>query len=155
MTRRGRVTHTNDNDRTRSVYSWGSGVNYALGHGGRDDVATPRRVDFTDVVLETADEEKNDTTGGFRDDAISVSCSKFHSVVAFRDGSVFAWGHGRGGRLGVMDAGVMDAGAEGARGEKRVRNARIKNELGVTLLYPTYREGLTAIAEGDRTPFQE
>jgi alpha-tubulin suppressor-like RCC1 family protein len=107
-TRRGRVTHTNDNDRTRSVYSWGSGVNYALGHGGRDDVATPRRVDFTDVVLENADEEKNDTTGGFRDDAISVSCSKFHSVVAFRDGSVFAWGHGRGGRLGVMDAGVHD-----------------------------------------------
>jgi hypothetical protein len=83
-------------------------VNYALGHGGRDDVATPRRVDFTDVVLENADEEKNDTTGGFRDDAISVSCSKFHSVVAFRDGSVFAWGHGRGGRLGVMDAGVHD-----------------------------------------------
>ena len=83
-------------------------MNYALGHGGRDDVATPRRVDFTDVVLETADEEKNDTTGGFRDDAISVSCSKFHSVVAFRDGSVFAWGHGRGGRLGVMDAGVHD-----------------------------------------------
>jgi hypothetical protein len=103
-----RETHTNDNDRTRSVYSWGSGVNYALGHGGRDDVATPRRVDFTDVVLENADEEKNDTTGGFRDDAISVSCSKFHSVVAFRDGSVFAWGHGRGGRLGVMDAGVHD-----------------------------------------------
>ena len=56
---------------------------------------------------------------------------------------------------GGMDAGGMDAGAEGARGEKRVRNARIKNELGVTLLYPTYREGLTAIAEGDRTPFQE
>jgi nucleoside-diphosphate-sugar epimerase len=29
---------------------------------------------------------------------------------------------------------------------KRVRNDRIKRDLGVTLLYPTYREGLTAIA---------
>lgn len=31
---------------------------------------------------------------------------------------------------------------------KRVANARIKRELGVTLRYPTYREGLTAIAAG-------
>ena len=44
-------------------------------------------------------------------------------------------------------------GAERARGEKRVRNDRIKVELGVELLFPTYREGLAAIAEGNRTPF--
>jgi nucleoside-diphosphate-sugar epimerase len=31
---------------------------------------------------------------------------------------------------------------------KRVRNARIKSVLGVTLRYPTYREGLRALAEG-------
>ena len=43
--------------------------------------------------------------------------------------------------------------AERARGEKRVRNDRIKSELGVELLFPTYREGLAAIAEGNRTPF--
>lgn len=30
---------------------------------------------------------------------------------------------------------------------RRIRNARIKEELGVTLRYPTYREGLRAIAE--------
>jgi hypothetical protein len=29
---------------------------------------------------------------------------------------------------------------------KRVSNARIKDELGVTLSYPTYREGLAALA---------
>ena len=28
---------------------------------------------------------------------------------------------------------------------KRIRNDRIKTELGVTLCYPTYREGLTAL----------
>jgi nucleoside-diphosphate-sugar epimerase len=28
---------------------------------------------------------------------------------------------------------------------KRIRNDRIKTELGVTLSYPTYREGLTAL----------
>ena len=32
---------------------------------------------------------------------------------------------------------------------KRVRNARMKDELGVRLAYPTYREGLGALfAEG-------
>ena len=34
---------------------------------------------------------------------------------------------------------------------KRVSNARIKTELGVTLSYPTYREGLTAIARDLRS----
>ena len=29
---------------------------------------------------------------------------------------------------------------------RRVRNDRIKNELGVVLRYPTYKEGLRAIA---------
>lgn len=32
-------------------------------------------------------------------------------------------------------------------GEKRVSNARLKKELGVNLLYPTYRLGLQAILE--------
>lgn len=33
---------------------------------------------------------------------------------------------------------------------KRVRNARIKRDLGVRLLYPTYREGLAAILAADQ-----
>lgn len=33
-------------------------------------------------------------------------------------------------------------------GNKRVSNARLKGELGVALRYPTYREGLTALAGG-------
>lgn len=33
------------------------------------------------------------------------------------------------------------------RGEKRVSNARLKNELGVKLLHPTYRSGLRSIIE--------
>lgn len=37
--------------------------------------------------------------------------------------------------------------------EKRVRNDRIKKELGVRLAFPTYREGLAAIAAGDMRPF--
>ena len=35
---------------------------------------------------------------------------------------------------------------------RRVRNERIKRVLGVTLRYPTYREGLTAIAAADPRP---
>lgn len=32
---------------------------------------------------------------------------------------------------------------------RRVRNERIKRELGITLLYPTYREGLAAVLKAD------
>lgn len=38
-------------------------------------------------------------------------------------------------------------------GEKRVKNELIKKELGVVLEFPTYREGLSAIAQGDMRPF--
>ncbi|MCP3976151.1 MAG: NAD(P)-dependent oxidoreductase, partial [bacterium] len=34
---------------------------------------------------------------------------------------------------------------------KRVRNERIKKELGVRLLYPTYKEGLRALLEAERS----
>lgn len=37
--------------------------------------------------------------------------------------------------------------------EKRVRNEKIKQELGVRLTFPSFREGLAAIAEKDYTPF--
>ena len=35
---------------------------------------------------------------------------------------------------------------------RRVKNDKLKRELGVVLRYPTYREGLTAIAAGSRLP---
>lgn len=35
----------------------------------------------------------------------------------------------------------------------QVSNALIKNELGVRLQFPTYREGLSAIAQGDMRPY--
>lgn len=38
-------------------------------------------------------------------------------------------------------------------GEKRVKNDLIKKELGVVLEFPTYRQGLDAIAHGDTRPF--
>ncbi|KAI8471093.1 MAG: NAD(P)-binding protein [Monoraphidium minutum] len=41
----------------------------------------------------------------------------------------------------------------GAAEEKRVGNAKIKAELGVRLRYPTYKEGLAAIAAGVADPF--
>jgi hypothetical protein len=37
--------------------------------------------------------------------------------------------------------------------EKRVHNKRIKLDLGVTLAFPSYREGLRAIHNGDMRPF--
>jgi len=35
---------------------------------------------------------------------------------------------------------------------RRVRNDRLKRELGVVLRYPTYREGLSAIAAQRKAP---
>ncbi|MGD9500948.1 MAG: SDR family oxidoreductase [Methyloceanibacter sp.] len=40
-------------------------------------------------------------------------------------------------------------------GSRRIRNARIKSELGVTLRYPTYREGLAALLADDATAAQD
>ena len=37
--------------------------------------------------------------------------------------------------------------------EKRVRNDRIKADLGVRLVYPSYKEGLLALSQGDLRPF--
>ena len=37
--------------------------------------------------------------------------------------------------------------------EKRVRNTRLKRELGVALRYPDYRAGLRALHAADKTPF--
>eukprot|EP00798_Chlamydomonas_sp_ICE-L_P007472 gene7472-615_t len=37
--------------------------------------------------------------------------------------------------------------------EKRVRKTLLRTELGVELRYPTYREGMTAIFDGETSPF--
>ncbi|PIA52798.1 hypothetical protein AQUCO_01000574v1 [Aquilegia coerulea] len=39
------------------------------------------------------------------------------------------------------------------QGEKRVSNARLKDELGVRLIHPTYRSGLRSIIESMESPF--
>jgi hypothetical protein len=39
------------------------------------------------------------------------------------------------------------------RDEKRVRNTRLKRDLGVTLRFPDYRAGLRALHAADKTPF--
>lgn len=39
-------------------------------------------------------------------------------------------------------------------GEKRVRNDKMKEDLGVRLKFPSFREGLAAIHAGKLLPFQ-
>jgi hypothetical protein len=48
--------------------------------------------------------------------------------------------------ISIMDAGLSPMAASFYAENKRVRNTRIKKDLGVALLYPTYREGLRALA---------
>ena len=51
--------------------------------------------------------------------------------------------------IAFEDAELSPMGREFYSANRRVKNDRIKQELGVKLLYPTYREGLRAIAEAD------
>lgn len=39
------------------------------------------------------------------------------------------------------------------RSEKRVCNRKIKEVLGIQLMFPSYKEGLAAIHQGNGTPF--
>ncbi len=48
---------------------------------------------------------------------------------------------------GFRDRRPLPHGAQLLRENKRVRNTLIREELGVTLAYPTYREGLAALAD--------
>jgi nucleoside-diphosphate-sugar epimerase len=48
--------------------------------------------------------------------------------------------------ISIMNAGLSPMAASFYAENKRVRNTRIKKDLGVALLYPTYREGLRALA---------
>jgi nucleoside-diphosphate-sugar epimerase len=49
-----------------------------------------------------------------------------------------------------IEASLSPMGREFYADTRRVKNERIKRELGVTLIYPTYREGLRAIFEDER-----
>jgi nucleoside-diphosphate-sugar epimerase len=53
-------------------------------------------------------------------------------------------------QVDIGDAGLTDMGRSFYAENKRVRNQRLHDELGVTLAYPTYREGLITLrAAGD------
>lgn len=54
--------------------------------------------------------------------------------------------------ISVDDAGLTEMGRSFYAESKRVRNDLLRNELGVTLAYPTYREGLTALRASGEGP---
>lgn len=55
----------------------------------------------------------------------------------------------------VTEDSKMSRGSSRGVDEKRVRNERIKQELGIKLLFPSYKEGLLAVARGEMRPFDE
>lgn len=54
--------------------------------------------------------------------------------------------------ISLEDAGLTEMGRSFYAESKRVRNDLLRNELGVTLAYPTYREGLTALRAAGEGP---
>lgn len=54
--------------------------------------------------------------------------------------------------ISLDHAGLTEMGRSFYAESKRVRNDLLRNELGVTLAYPTYREGLTALRTADEGP---
>lgn len=76
-------------DRARlrgELVAWGSGANFQLGTGGVGVQEAPARIE------------------ALRGCAVkAVAAGKFHSCALDRDGRLWTWGHGRGGRLGHPD----------------------------------------------------
>lgn len=68
------------------VYSWGNGANYQLGTGATGLQAGPVRLDALR-----------------REPVVQIAAAKFHSAAVTKDGRLFTWGFGRGGRLGHPD----------------------------------------------------
>jgi len=67
------------------VFSWGCGTNGELGHGDSFNRHSPELIEALVTVH-----------------ACAVAAGEHHSVaLSAADGAVFAWGHGRGGRLGL------------------------------------------------------
>lgn len=66
------------------VYSWGNGANYQLGTGATGLQAGPVRLDALR-----------------REPVVQIAAAKFHSAAVTKDGRLFTWGFGRGGRLGA------------------------------------------------------
>lgn len=54
--------------------------------------------------------------------------------------------------IGLDDAGLTEMGRSFYAENKRVKNDLLRSELGVTLAYPTYREGLTALRAAGEGP---
>ncbi|XP_068004756.1 inhibitor of Bruton tyrosine kinase isoform X2 [Melanerpes formicivorus] len=70
------------------VYTWGSNINFTLGHGGQQDKHHPELVDLfprNGVYIK------------------QVVLCQFHSVFLSHKGQVYTCGHGQGGRLGHGD----------------------------------------------------
>ena len=71
------------------MYSFGKTSNFSLGYltGGKANIqSSPRRIE---ALLGLP--------------IVSVATSEFHALAITRDGQLFAWGGGRGGRLGLGD----------------------------------------------------
>eukprot|EP00960_Hanusia_phi_P059775 764283-Hanusia_phi.AAC.5 len=66
------------------VYSWGSGMDWALGHGGTEDTFTPKMV----AMLEA-------------DPCVSVAAGGYHSAAVSATGRIYTWGRNFVGQLGT------------------------------------------------------
>jgi alpha-tubulin suppressor-like RCC1 family protein len=66
------------------VYSWGSGIDWALGHGSQEDVLTPKLV----AMIEA-------------DPCVCVAAGGCHSAATSKSGRLYTWGRGFIGQLGV------------------------------------------------------
>lgn len=65
------------------VYTWGNGANYQLGSGAVGLQLAPVRLEALHGMSVQA-----------------VAAAKFHSAAITKDGQLYTWGFGRGGRLG-------------------------------------------------------
>ncbi|XP_057984022.1 uncharacterized protein LOC131168537 isoform X1 [Malania oleifera] len=144
------VVGNGQNSAATELFSWGSGVNYQLGTGNAHMQKLPCKVDSLH--------------GSF---IKLVSAAKFHSVAVGTQGEVYAWGFGRGGRLGHPDFDIHSGQAAvitprlvtsglGSRHVKAIAAAKhhtvIATEGGEVFTWGSNREGQLGYTSVDTQP---
>ena len=113
------------------LLAWGSGANGILG-------TTP--LSEFEERAQSRGRANSPTPVATRFDAIDVSCADEHALALARDGSVYAWGRGSSGQLGIGPLPTVNF---------RTRSARVMPEVPYPIQVPDVGD-VTAISAGGR-----
>lgn len=90
------------------VYSWGRGEYGQLGHGKKENVSEPKRVEFFQALHKQGNP------------VVQVACGGHHTLATMKNGDVYSWGFGTMYQLGIGEITDGD--------EDRILPTKLNNE---------------------------